>query len=176
MKRIIVASKNPVKIEAVRLAFGKMFADEIFDIDSHSVDSGVSDQPMSDEETLQGARNRMENVSEKEGADFWVGIEGGIDVKDEKMEAFAWVVIKDSLGKQGQACTATFILPPEIKKLVEQGKELGVADDIVFSRTNSKQSNGAVGLLTQDKVTRTTYYEHAIMLALIPFKNSDLYS
>jgi non-canonical (house-cleaning) NTP pyrophosphatase len=39
--------------------------------------------------------------------------------------------------------------------LVESGKELGDADDIVFGKSNSKQQNGAVGILTHDIITRT---------------------
>jgi hypothetical protein len=49
------------------------------------------------------------------------------------------------------------------------------ADDIVFKRSNSKQSNGAVGLLTGDRITRASYYVHACHLALIPFVNRALY-
>jgi non-canonical (house-cleaning) NTP pyrophosphatase len=59
--------------------------------------------------------------------------------------------------------------------LIEEGIELGEADDIVFGMTNSKQESGAVGLLSGDVITRTTYYEHAVVLALLPFKNQDLY-
>jgi non-canonical (house-cleaning) NTP pyrophosphatase len=53
--------------------------------------------------------------------------------------------------------------------------ELGDADDVVFGRTNSKQENGAVGLLTENVIDRTAYYVQALILALIPFKNSVLY-
>jgi non-canonical (house-cleaning) NTP pyrophosphatase len=52
---------------------------------------------------------------------------------------------------------------------------LGDADDIVFKRSNSKQKNGAVGILTDNLINRTDYYTHAIILALIPFTNSKLY-
>ncbi|MEA2092741.1 MAG: DUF84 family protein, partial [Patescibacteria group bacterium] len=55
------------------------------------------------------------------------------------------------------------------------GKELGEADDIVFQRNNSKQENGAVGILTGDVVDRTKCYTEAVILALIPFKNVNLY-
>ena len=90
MKKIVVASKNPVKINAVRDAFEKMFPNEVFNMEGISVSSGVSDQPISDTETLQGALNRAGNA-EKENlhADFWVGIEGGIEEKNSEMEAFA---------------------------------------------------------------------------------------
>ena len=53
--------------------------------------------------------------------------------------------------------------------------ELGDADDVIFGRTNSKQGNGSVGILTADVITRTIFYQQAILLALIPFKNSNLY-
>jgi non-canonical (house-cleaning) NTP pyrophosphatase len=53
--------------------------------------------------------------------------------------------------------------------------ELGDADDEIFGASNSKQQNGAVGLLTENAVTRTTLYEQAVIMALIPFKNPELY-
>jgi len=58
---------------------------------------------------------------------------------------------------------------------VAGGMELGTANDLVFSQTNSKQKNGAVGLLTHNKVDRTELYRQAVILALIPFVNPDLY-
>jgi non-canonical (house-cleaning) NTP pyrophosphatase len=74
----------------------------------------------------------------------------------------------------GKARTATFYLPQEVITLVQRGIELGHADDMVFGRSNSKQQNGSVGLLTEDVITRLTYYSHAVVLALIPFKNEAL--
>jgi len=59
---------------------------------------------------------------------------------------------------------------------VRQGKELGEADDLVFAKENSKQDNGAVGLLTGNVIDRTALYQQAVVLALIPFKNPHLYS
>ena len=118
----------------------------------------------------------MSNVC-KEGtsADFYVGIEGGIEESGLDMDAFAWVVIKSKDGRFGKSRTGTFFLPPQLVKLIKQGKELGEADDIVFDRVNSKQENGAVGVLTGNVINRTKYYTDAIILAIIPFKNVELY-
>ncbi|MDO8265073.1 MAG: inosine/xanthosine triphosphatase [Candidatus Parcubacteria bacterium] len=175
MPKVIIASTNPVKINAASNAFKEMFPTENFNIEGVSVASGVSEQPQNDEETFQGALNRTENVSKITDADFWVGIEGGIEEKNTDMEAFAWVVVKAKDGKIGKGRTGTFFLPPKIAELIKQGKELGEADDIVFGRKNSKQSNGAVGILTDDVVDRIKYYTEAVVLALIPFKNKHLY-
>jgi non-canonical (house-cleaning) NTP pyrophosphatase len=46
----------------------------------------------------------------------------------------------------------------------------------VFNRSNSKQDVGAVGLLTNNVIERVHLYEHATILALIPFQNQALYS
>jgi non-canonical (house-cleaning) NTP pyrophosphatase len=53
--------------------------------------------------------------------------------------------------------------------------ELGEADDRVFGCNNSKQQNGAIGLLTGDAVDRAGLYVPAVIFALIPFKNPELY-
>ncbi|OGD08297.1 inositol monophosphatase [Candidatus Amesbacteria bacterium RIFOXYB1_FULL_44_23] len=176
MKKVIVASTNPVKIKTTEIGFAKMFPNETFKMEGVSAKSGVSDQPMSDEETLLGATNRANNVSMvAPEADYWVGIEGGLSEINGEMEAFAWIVIKSKDGLIGKGKTGSFFLPRKMVELVKTGKELGEADDIVFNKVNSKQANGTVGNLTNDVITRTTYYEPAVILALIPFNNPELY-
>ena len=175
MKTIVVTSQNPVKEEAVKNGFQRTFPEEAFKVACVSVSSGVSDQPMSDKDTRIGAANRAaQGKLALPDADFWVGVEGGCDWIDGQMVAFAWVVI-NSQSRQGSARTAHFQLPPAVQSLIETGLELGDADDRVFGRQNSKQKSGAVGLLTGNVVTRTTLYEQAVILALIPFRNREFY-
>lgn len=172
---VVVGSKNPVKIHCTQHAFEKAFPNASIHVLGVSVPSGVSDQPMSDKETYRGAMNRTRATKAAHpNADYWVGIEGGLEDEGSEMEAFAWVTILSN-SQKGQARTATFQLPKKIQELVRQGIELGVADDMVFNRSNSKQSNGAVGILTHDLIDRAAYYEPAVVLALIPFVNEDLY-
>ncbi len=176
MKKIVVASTNPVKIQAALGGFERMFGNEIFEVIGIDAESGVSDQPMSEEETLKGATNRVSNaMKEVEGGDYWIGIEAGLEEIDGGMEAFAWIVIKSKGGVMGKGRTGSFFLPDKVVQLVREGKELGEADDIVFGMTNSKQANGAVGILSGDVVTRKSFYEEAVILALIPFRNRNLY-
>ena len=175
MKKIIITSKNPVKVESTRMAFQRVFPEETFEFIEKSVSSDVSDQPISDEETMNGARNRASNAQKSfPDADYWVGIEGGIENTNQGMASFSWVIIK-SKDKEGKAKGNIFFLPQKIADLINQGKELGEADDIVFGGENTKQKNGSVGILTKDIIDRTDYYYVAIVLALIPFRNSNLY-
>lgn len=176
MKKIIVASKNPVKINATKEAFEKVFPHTKFAVVGVIVASGVSDQPMSDEETLLGAKNRATGAKKtKPKADYWVGLEGGIDTFGGDLVTFAWGVILDT-SRKGEAKSASMLLPKKVVDLIHQGKELGDADDIVFNRKNSKQENGTVGILTNDAITRTDLYRDTVVLALIPFLHPTLYT
>ena len=177
MTRVVVASGNPVKVQATLNAFSRMFAPHRFEVDGAArVVSGVGPQPMSDSETLRGAEQRALAAEEQvPDAEFWVGIEGGIEESRGELLAFAWVVVR-SAGLSARGRSGGFVLPAPISELIRAGKELGEADDIVFGRRNSKQKEGALGLLTDNVIDRRELYEHAILLALVPFKSSELYS
>ena len=58
-KRIMIASTNPVKLNAAKKAFFKLLPDTTFEWQLVEVPSGVSNQPMSDAETRLGACNRV---------------------------------------------------------------------------------------------------------------------
>ncbi|KAL7947768.1 Maf/Ham1 [Trichoderma barbatum] len=203
--RVIVASRNNVKISAAKEAFSGMFPSAAFSFTGLNVPSGVADQPMTDAETLQGAKNRARNARDAEPqADYWVGIEGGVDDSGDAMENFAWVVVlgraetpgseaenessttatsnaisttSGGLGnaeRMGRARTVTFFQPEEVARLVRGGMELGPAGDQVFGSINSRQHSGSIGLLTGDLINRSAYYVPAVIGALIPFRNSTL--
>lgn len=174
-KLVIVGSKNPIKIKCTENAFQSLFEDH-FIVEGLNVDSNVNDQPQGDVETYTGAYNRaFEAKKAFPEADYWVGIEGGVDEVGAQMVAFAWMVILGGSNQIGKAKTGTFFLPEAISKLVREGIELGDADDRVFQQTNSKEGNGAVGALTNGVVNRLEYYQQAVTLALIPFVQKHFY-
>ena len=167
---VVVTSFNPVKIEAVRQAFLSQLPSSETRIVPVGVDSGVADQPMSDDETRQGARNRVAAARQQApGADYWVGLEGGLDVFDGDLMAFAWMVVAGPGGRVSETRSATLPLPPRVQTLVAGGLELGEANDRVFATLNSKQAGGAYGLLTNGLMTRESIYTQTLILALIPF-------
>lgn len=85
-------------------------------------------------------------------------------------------LLTSTKGKLGVSKTATFDLPEAVATLVRAGVELGVADDRVFGRVDSKKNDGACGLLTHGAIDRRSYYGHAVMFALVPFMNPTLYN
>lgn len=176
MKKIIVASLNPVKINATLSGFKRMFPDEQFSVEGISVESGVPDQPIGSEETLRGANNRLKNAQLlSPTADYWVGLEGGVEINNQEIASTAWIVIKSKEGQFGKGKPGLFVLPASIASHIHDGKELGTATDIVFGKTNSKQVGGSIVELTGGLIDRTKHYEEAVIFALIPFKNPKLY-
>lgn len=170
--QIVVASHNPVKINAVKTAFATLFPEAPLEMIPVSVDSGVGDQPDSDETTRMGARMRVSGArAALPDADFWVGLEGGTEVLGDQLMAFAWMAVQGSSGEISEARSTTLPLPPAVKKLVESGMELGDANDRVFATVNSKQGGGAYGLLTDGLYTRESIYTQTLVIALTPFVN-----
>ena len=171
--QVVVASHNPVKINATRQAFATLFPHTQLELLPVSVDSGAGDQPDSDETTRNGARNRAIRARAKiPHADYWVGLEGGTEVLDDQLMAFAWMAVQGPSGAISEARSTTLPLPPAVKELVERGLELGEANDRVFSTLNSKQGGGAYGLLTDGLLTRESVYQQTMLVALIPFVNA----
>jgi inosine/xanthosine triphosphatase len=170
--KIVVASRNPVKLNAAASAFGQSFPGRRVEVVGLAVESGVSDQPMSDEETRRGARNRAHGaLKELPDADYWVGLEGGIERVDDDLVTFAWMFVLGADGRRGQARTVTLTLPPAIRRLIDDGLELGDANDRVFGTRNSKHRGGAFGLLTDGRYTRESVYVEALCAALVPIVN-----
>ena len=170
---LVVASQNPVKVEATRRGFVSMFPSVAFHLHPVAVPSGVRPQPLSDAETLQGALNRAQHAAQLvPQADYWVGIEGGVEERQGSMEAFAWIVVLTP-HLLGKSRTGTFSVPEEVAALIRQGQELGMAVEEVYQQAQVKSTTGAVGVLTEGVIDRVQLYEHAVVLALIPFKYTE---
>ncbi|EMF7445687.1 inosine/xanthosine triphosphatase [Vibrio parahaemolyticus] len=168
-QKVVIASLNPAKINAVKSAFQSAFPQQAFEFVGISVPSEVADQPMTNEETHRGAANRVKNAKvEMPTADFYVGLEAGI----EGNVTFAWMVIESDTHR-GESRSASLMLPPEVLAQLADANELGDVMDKVFGTENIKQKGGAISLLTQNQLTRSSVYHQALILALIPFTNPD---
>ncbi|HHE0450384.1 TPA: inosine/xanthosine triphosphatase [Vibrio parahaemolyticus] len=168
-QKVVIASLNPAKINAVKSAFQSAFPQQAFEFVGISVPSEVADQPMTNEETHRGAVNRVKNAKvEMPTADFYIGLEAGI----EGNVTFAWMVIESDTHR-GESRSASLMLPPEVLAQLADANELGDVMDKVFGTENIKQKGGAISLLTQNQLTRSSVYHQALILALIPFTNPD---
>lgn len=170
-----VGSQNPVKVQCVADAVMPYWPEA--QVVGVAAASGVAAQPRSDEEMFVGARNRAQwALRQTPDADFGVGLEGGVLEDAHGMWAYAWTVVVDSAGELGVGQTGRFLLPEGVARLVRSGMELGAADDLFFGRHNSKQQEGAIGILSDGRITRAALYQPAVTFALLRFLNPVNYA
>ncbi len=174
--KVAVGSKNPVKIAAVQEAFQKIFPDETWEVIGIEVTSGVSYQPMSDEESIKGARNRATQSIKKLNTDYGVGLEGGLQKVDGKWFDSGWIVVVDKHGFEGIGSTIKMPTPAKLMKFVHKGIELGMVDDMIFKRKNSKHAEGHFGLMSKNAITRIRGYTDGVIAALTRFIHPDLFT
>jgi len=171
--KISVGSKNPVKITAVENAVKKIWSDaEIIGVE---VNSGINNQPKSNEEAIQGAVNRAKLSLQQTGADIGMGLEGC--VYDSKFGMFlsGWVVAINKNGEIGIGGGGGLLLPEKIASEIRNGKELGPVMDKFIGDHNTKQKQGTVGVLTNNLVSRTDAFEKSVIFALARFINPHYY-
>lgn len=173
--KIAVGSENPVKIKAARDAFKTLWPDKKWEVEGVSVPSGVSDQPMSDEESIKGAINRAKIALKKLNADFGVGLEGGLQRIGKRWFDCGWAVVVSKKGRIGVASTVRIETPAKLMKLIKKGKELGEANDLYFKKENSKQGQGHFGLMTNGVITRTRGYRDGLIMALTRYLHPQLW-
>jgi inosine/xanthosine triphosphatase len=166
--RVAVGSTNPVKLAAVRAVLARIQPG--LPVEGVEVASGVPDQPMGDEETQRGARNRATAALALTGADLAVGLEGGVvALADGRMRSCAWAVVVDRDGLEGMGGSLSMPLPDRVADRIRAGEELGHAMDALANVVGTKHGRGAVGILTAGLIDRQGAYEPMVTYALAPW-------
>ena len=168
--KLFVGSTNPVKLNAARVAAEKKWPD--VEIISCEVESGISEQPLSDEETRNGARNRaLASLATKiDGANeeaLGIGLEGGVFTQENgELWSTVWVAVADIDGKIYESNGARFRVPEVIAKTIRAGEEMGPVVSQMFGGRDVRSTNGAIGIITKDFVDRTEEYAAIAKMAL----------
>lgn len=173
--KVAIGSKNPTKLEATKIAFNAVFPKEQIEFIIKEIKSGISDQPLSDEESIKGAINRAKRVLKETKADFGVGLEGGLQEIGKYWFEGGWAAVVDKAGSIGVGSSAKLLVPKKGMDLIKKGHELGEVSDILFKTKNSKYSLGYFGLMTNGHITRANGYSQGIIMALIRFLNPQLF-
>ncbi len=174
--KVLVATKNPGKIEGAKQAFEKYFND--IKIEGISVSSDVGDQPIN-EEILQGAKNRVKNLKEYAinnniEADFYVSSEGGITNLLGEWIDINVVAIEDSKGFQSVGTSQGFPIPDKYIDEIKE-TELGRVMDKIFSGKELGKGKGGISFLTKDEVSRIDLTRSAFIMALTKHINGEIW-
>ncbi len=163
--KIALGTKNQAKREAVTLATG---VEPI----CLAVPSGVSDQPLSEHETIEGAVHRAKTALEKTPeAAIGLGLEGGLSYD----EAYTgqWHLISICAAWNGEQLSVgkglSFPIPRQIGERVKrEGIELRHIIDDLSGVTGSNHRGGAYALLTDGRIKRAEVFRDAVIAALTP--------
>lgn len=170
---IFVGSTNPVKINATINAASEHWPE--VKVVGLSVDTGVAEQPRSDEETKQGAINRAKAALKEglkqdiEGEVLGMGLEGGVEDEGEEMWTTVWGAVIDKEGNLGLSGGSRFLVPAEMANKIRTGEEMGPVTAKVLNEENLeriKTEEGLVGIVTEKFVDRTEEYQSIAKLAL----------
>ena len=169
--KIVVCSKNPVKIAAAKEAFGSHFKEIAIESVDLTNNIEVAKQPITSEETLNSAVNRIEIARKLTEADYYVSMEGGMN-EDNYGSFLTWYVcISDKQGKLSVAGGGRMPLPRSIYEELKENDEieLGEIMDRISNEYNVKQRGGSTAIFTGNRVMRKDVFKRELLMALIPF-------
>ena len=174
--KILIATKNPGKIEGAREAF-ECYFDNV-EIEGIAVASEVSDQPIN-EEILKGAKNRIRNLKRyaKDNGieyDFLAASEAGITNLLGEWYDINSAVIEDKRGYQSSGVSQGFPIPEKYIKEIRE-TELGKVMDKIFNGTDLSKGKGGIYNLTKGKITRIELVKDAVIMALTQQINGELW-
>ena len=176
---IIIGSTNPVKVAAVR-ELQERWPELAGEIEAVAVITGVPDQPMSLEQTVRGAYERARVAFDEHFVVrahpmlmLAIGLESGL-THVPGPTAMTWFdvcacVIIDKHGDASVGLSGMWELPHPVVQRVAKGRNLTEAFVEAGFSTNNKlgEAEGAIGVLSEGRVTRKDYTKQAIEMALI---------
>jgi inosine/xanthosine triphosphatase len=159
-----IGTKNPAKVKAVKDGFAQENLRFLFE--AYKTESDVSEQPFSDDETAKGAINRAQSVLGISGGDIGIGLEGGVMETPFGLALSNWGALATNTHPPIIAGGARIILPESITERLRGGEELGPVMDDYCQREGIRHSEGAIGILSNGKITRHDMFYHVVRLLI----------
>lgn len=170
--KIAIGTQNKAKIQAVEKICSSLLENvnfTVLDVPSH-----VSEQPIGDEETMRGAKNRASQACQEVQSDLAFGLEGGVKELDGHLYICNWGVLHTKEGQQYIAGGAQIPLPEEVADSIRRGEELGPVMERYTRKVGIRQNEGAVGVFTNGVVKRGEMFEHVVNLLMGQYFRADL--
>ncbi len=147
---IAVGSTNPLKIRAVKESVDNADTDVI----GCSASSNVRSQPLSEEETREGAITRAKDCLNKTNAELGIGLEAGVFFLDDDVYLCHFGALVDRNNNIYLTNGPMILLPREFRNDLLAGHTL---EEIMHHSTgieNLGSKNGAVGIFTKNRLNR----------------------
>ncbi|WP_456273706.1 DUF84 family protein [Bacillus sp. AK031] len=158
-----IGTTNKAKIAAVRNGFAELVNEKLI-FEAYKTESGVSDQPFSDEETIKGAINRASSVLKMANANIGIGLEGGVVQTEFGMFLCNWGALYETGMNPIIAGGARILLPESVSQRLLNGEELGLVMDDYCQKEGIRHHEGAMGIFTSGAVNRDEMFQHTVKL------------
>ncbi len=171
--KIVLGSTSEAKKEILDNALKTAIAGK-YQIVGVSADSGVSDQPLIEDETVKGAVNRAKNAFKQvSDADFAVGLEGGLH-KANGSDYFlvCGVAIVDNTQKVYIGLGGQLELPKEVSNSIKNGEQFG---EVIREYEAKNKNDENASLLVESLISREASFTQAINNAYLTYKNKKHY-
>lgn len=176
--RIAIATNNKGKVEAAKAALDNTpFVDSHREIFTHSVESGVSDSPLSDEEGITGCVNRIEAIKEiYPNVELYIALEGVLAQIGKNWFIRGWTVVEDTaLQRTAIASGASVQIPESIISSIDSMDQFSETVKNTYAVTPDEASKirdfGSNGVFSNGIYTRHNTFYDGVGICLASISN-----
>jgi len=178
--QIAIGSTNPAKMKGTRLAFSRTLGLGTVVLKAVNTTALVRFQPLTLDETVEGAQERAVFALETARPDFGVGVEAGLvglgkGWPDHYLNLQVAAVV-DFAGHLSFGCSSGFPIPARfVSKLKRNHYELDHYTHELTGAEKVREEEGIVYHLSGRRLSRTEMTEQCVSMALIPWLNAKAY-
>jgi inosine/xanthosine triphosphatase len=186
---VALGSTRAPKVEALRRVLAALAAHDAAlrgaELIARDVPHTAPAMPVTLDDLMQGARDRAERALRdvRDGgraADLGVGLEGGLEVRalvgGRRAFLMSWAYVTNGR-RGGYGCGGAIEVPPPVAAgVLDEGRELSEVVDALAAQSDTRSRQGAWGVLTAGLLDRTRSFELALLNAMAPFYNPQVYS
>jgi inosine/xanthosine triphosphatase len=169
MRKILLGTTSKSKLDIIRSVF-----DSGYEIIPVEVKSGITDQPLDEDTTIEGAVNRAKNatVSSQQEYEFSIGLEGGLEKINNLYYLVCVAALIDQKGNVYIGISNKLPLPRDVSEDVEKGKQFGESIREFMKNLQKNSAKHSTQLIEhiQELIDRKKSFSMAINTALFAFK------
>jgi len=164
MRNIFLGTTSQAKLDIVKSLLG-----ENYNVIPTNVDSGVTNQPLDENTTIQGTINRAKSaIKPDEVYKFSVGLEGGLVKINGLYYLVCVTALIDCFGNVYVGISRKLPLPKEVSNEVKSGKQFG--EVIRRFMKDTKETSPSFIEHIQELIDRKKSFSEALNSALLIYK------
>lgn len=175
MKKIVLTSINPVKLNVIQKVTSALFPHETFEYITLPLEKDGPEPIGREAATLQMQKAIDAAKIEISDAEYYVCMEGSMVDDGVLMNEVAYVTVENGKGVTASSSCSSFPVPHAVAAEVRKGKGFAEAVDDFFKTTGTKQGGGFVKILTGGILNKEDHYFQPTVIAFSAVEKSEWY-